>query len=219
MTRFHRAGTWPILIVLFCLSLLVVLINALVGSVLPWLVYLMLFGALVLMLWVVTFFRNPKRPVNPRSNVVLAPADGRVVAIEEVEEKEVLKQRCLQLSIFMSPFNVHFNKMPVSGRFVYKHYYPGKYLIASHPKSSELNERMILGFDHNGTTIIMRQVAGMMARKILCYVNEGDELEQGDEVGFIRFGSRVDLLLPLTTKVNVTLGQTVRANITELAYL
>ena len=217
--RLHRAGIWPILIVFISVSILVALVDILAGSSLIWLVYLIAFGALVLLFWIVTFFRNPKRPVSPRSNVVLAPADGRVVAIEEVEEKEVLKQRCLQLSIFMSPFNVHFNKMPVSGKFVYKHYYPGKYLIASHPKSSELNERMILGFDHNGTTIGMRQVAGMMARKILCYVKEGDELEQGEEVGFIRFGSRVDLLLPLTTTVNVKLGQVVRANITELAYL
>lgn len=219
MMRLHRAGIWPIIITTIIVTILIVVAFLLLRERLLWLFQLLTLGALVLMVWVVSFFRNPYRPVIPNPNVVLAPADGRVVAIEEVEEPEFLKKHCIQISIFMSPFNVHYNKMPLSGKFLFKRYHPGRYLIASHPKSSDLNERMILGFDHNGTSIVMRQVAGLMARKILCFVEEGDQLEQGAEFGFIRFGSRVDLLLPLTSTVKVELGQTVRANISELAYL
>lgn len=219
MIRIHRAGTWPILITFVSLCALVCLMVVFVHHSFPWLVYLITFGALILMAWVVSFFRNPSRPVMPRDNIILSPVDGRVVAIEEIEEKEFLKTQTLQVSVFMSPFNVHFNKMPASGKITYMKYHPGKYLVAWHPKSSEENERMTLAFEHKGKSVVMRQVAGIMARKILTYVSVGDEVKQGEEFGFIRFGSRVDLFLPVNSELKVALGDEVSANITELAYI
>jgi len=159
------------------------------------------------------FFRLPERKLEPAAGLVYAPADGKVVVIEETEEKEYFKERRLQVSIFMSPLNVHSNKYPVSGKIKYVKYHPGKYLVAWHPKSSELNERSTIVIETaDGKEILIRQIAGAVARRIVTYSKENQNATQGDELGFIKFGSRVDIFLPLGTEVEALLCQQVRAN-------
>ncbi len=181
---------------------------------------LILIGSGVLFLLVLQFFRNPSFEVVKNDNKVLAPADGKVVVIEETEETEYLKERRVQISIFMSPVNVHVNRMPVEGVISYYKYHPGKYLVAWHPKSSTENERTtIVAKMKNDTEVLFRQIAGAVARRIKCYVTEGQHMEQGQEFGFIKFGSRVDVFLPLGTKINVKAGDTTRGGRTVLAEL
>lgn len=164
------------------------------------------------------FFRAPIFTVEKNPNFVIAPADGKVVAIEEVEEPEYLKKRCRQISIFMSPINVHVNRMPVSGTISYFKYHPGKYLVAWHPKSSTLNERTTVAVKmENGEEVLFRQIAGFLARRICWYVKEGEPKEQGEEFGFIKFGSRVDIFLPLDAKVNVKIGDKTTGGRTVIA--
>jgi phosphatidylserine decarboxylase len=158
-------------------------------------------------LFFVQFFRNPTRntPINPKH--VIAPADGKVVVIEEVEEPEYFEGKRKQVSIFMSPFNVHSNRNPVSGIVKYFKYHPGLYLVAWHPKSSTENERTTVVLETpEGHEVLFRQIAGALARRICWYVKEGDKVQQGNEFGFIKFGSRVDIFLPLDAKVLVNLG-------------
>ncbi|MEO0788128.1 MAG: phosphatidylserine decarboxylase family protein [Bacteroidota bacterium] len=176
-------------------------------------------GSLVLLALVLQFFRNPKRNAPPlEDNVVLAPADGKVVVIEPTEENEFLKGRCIQVSIFMSPLNVHVNRHPIDGEVVYQAYHPGKYLVAWHPKSSELNERTTVAYQHKqGQKIVMRQIAGAVARRLLCYVKAGDRAIRGEDMGFIRFGSRVDLFLPENAEILVNRDQHVRGKETAIA--
>lgn len=163
---------------------------------------------LIFYLLILQFFRHPSIRIEKNPQHILAPADGKVVVIEEADEPEYLKQRCKQVSIFMSPVNVHVNRMPAGGTISYYRYHPGKYLVAWHPKSSTENERTTVAVKtENGTEILFRQIAGALARRIKCYVTEGQPLEQGQEFGFIKFGSRVDLYLPLTADVCVTVGQ------------
>lgn len=176
--------------------------------------------SVVLFLLVLQFFRSPKIhcPVNDKH--VIAPADGKVVVIEETAEGEYLKDKRIQVSIFMSPINVHVNRMPVKGIIDYFKYHPGKYLVAWHPKSSTENERTtVVAKMDNGTPILFRQIAGAMARRIKCYLSEGDKLSQGQEFGFIKFGSRVDVFLPLGTEVLVNIGDKTKAGMTVLAEL
>ncbi|MBS1486933.1 MAG: phosphatidylserine decarboxylase family protein [Bacteroidetes bacterium] len=176
--------------------------------------------AIVFYLIILQFFRNPifKIPVNEK--YVLAPADGKVVVIEETEETEYLKSKRKQISIFMSPVNVHVNRMPVAGVISYSKYHPGKYLVAWHPKSSTENERTTIVVKmKNGTEVLFRQIAGALARRIKWYVKEGQPLQQGEEFGFIKFGSRVDIFLPLDTKVLVTVGDTTKGGRTPIAEL
>jgi phosphatidylserine decarboxylase len=165
------------------------------------------------------FFRIPYRKYNSSQNQVIAPADGRVVVIEEVQEKEYFGDKRIQVSIFMSPANVHVNRNPISGVVKYQKYHPGKYLVAWHPKSSEKNERntLVIENEDNGMEVLVRQIAGKLARKIRWYLNEGDEVEQNAELGFIKFGSRVDMFLPLGTKIEVDLKQKVKGGITVIA--
>lgn len=159
---------------------------------------------LALILW---FFRDPQRSITIEEGTILAPADGKVVVIENVYEDEYLKQEAIQVSIFMSPINVHLNRNPVSGIIRYFKYHPGEYLVAWHPKSSTHNERTTTVYETaNGEKILMRQIAGKLARRIRWYIKENQKVEQGGEMGFIRFGSRVDLFLPLSAKVLVKLG-------------
>lgn len=170
-----------------------------------------------LVLW---FFRRPNRPAPSNATGVIAPADGKVVVIEETTENEYFKGRCLQVSIFMSPLNVHMNWYPMPGKVVYYKYHKGKKMVAWHPKASELNERSSVVIKTNsGKEILMRQIAGAVARRIVCYTQNGDAVEYGSELGFIKFGSRVDLYLPLGTKVNVNIGDKVSGNITQIATL
>ncbi|MFA0961530.1 phosphatidylserine decarboxylase family protein [Roseivirga sp. BDSF3-8] len=177
-------------------------------------------GSIILYLLVLQFFRNPRitSPVNEKH--VLAPADGKVVVIEEVEEPEYFKGRRLQISIFMSPVNVHVNRNPVAGVIKYFKYHAGKYLVAWHPKSSTDNERTTIVINTpSGVEVLMRQIAGAMARRIKWYIDEGDKVEQGQEFGFIKFGSRVDVLLPIDSKVTVNIGDKTKGGRTVLAEL
>ncbi|MBN8702905.1 MAG: phosphatidylserine decarboxylase family protein [Bacteroidetes bacterium] len=164
--------------------------------------------SLFLLITVLQFFRNPKRNTIQNSNAIIAPADGKVVVIEETTETEYLKTKCIQVSIFMSPINVHVNRYPISGTVSYAKYHPGKYLVAWHPKSSTENERTSIAVKHTkGYEILFRQIAGALARRIVYYAKENDTAMQGSEFGFIKFGSRVDLYLPLTAKIKVELNQ------------
>lgn len=176
--------------------------------------------AVVLYLLVLQFFRNPVFTISKNDKHVLAPADGKVVVIEEAEETEYLESRRRQISIFMSPVNVHVNRMPVGGTISYYRYHAGKYLVAWHPKSSTENERTTVAARmKNGTEVLFRQIAGALARRIKCYVKEGQPLEQGQEFGFIKFGSRVDVFLPLDAKVTVSMGQITKGGRTVIAEL
>jgi len=167
----------------------------------------------MLYLFLLFFFRWPERAIEPTHGLVYAPADGKVVVIEETEENEYFKDTRLQVSIFMSPFNVHSNRYPVSGKVKYVRYHPGSYMVAWHPKSSELNERSSIVIETaEGTEILVRQIAGAVARRIVTYAKEDLEVKQGDELGFIKFGSRVDIFLPVGTEIEIPILQQVRAN-------
>lgn len=171
----------------------------------------------LLWLWVVSFFRLPTRQLSTGADLIVAPADGKVVVIEETFEPEYFKDKRLQVSIFMSPLNVHVNRTPIAGVVKYMKYHPGKYLVAWHPKSSTENERTTMVIGNEKTTLLLRQVAGALARRICWYVKEGQQMAQNDEFGFIRFGSRVDIYFPLGTKIDVAIGQAVKGGVTVLA--
>jgi phosphatidylserine decarboxylase len=173
---------------------------------------------LILMILVLQFFRNPKRNFSLNEEHVLSPVDGKVVVIEEVHEKEYFQDKRLQISVFMSPLNVHVTRYPLGGEVVYSKYHPGKYLVAWHPKSSEENERstVVVRSEEFGD-VLHRQIAGAMARRIINYAEQGDDVKQASDSGFIKFGSRVDVFLPLGTKVNVKLNQKVKGGISILA--
>jgi phosphatidylserine decarboxylase len=177
-------------------------------------------GFLVLLYLVLQFFRIPNRTCTGTALDIMCPADGKVVVIEEVEETEYFKDKRIQVSIFMSPLNVHANYYPISGEVIYTKYHPGLFLVAWHPKSSTDNERSTCVVKHdNGQEILFRQIAGAMARRICYYAQKGDAARQGAEFGFIKFGSRVDLFLPLGTKIDVQLNQKVKAKLTKLGSL
>lgn len=177
-------------------------------------------GSIILYLIVLQFFRNPLFTVAKNEKQILAPADGKVVVIEETEETEYLKARRKQVSIFMSPVNVHVNRMPAGGTISYFKYHPGKYLVAWHPKSSTENERTtVVVKTPNGVEILFRQVAGALARRIKWYISEGQTLEQGQEFGFIKFGSRVDIYLPLDATIVVKPGDVTKGGRTVIAEL
>lgn len=176
--------------------------------------------SLVIYVLILQFFRSPVFEVKKNEKHILAPADGKVVVIEEADEPEHLNGRRMQVSIFMSPINVHVNRMPVGGQISYFKYHAGKYLVAWHPKSSTENERTSIAVRMpNGTEILFRQIAGALARRIKWYVKEGDTLEQGDEFGFIKFGSRVDIYLPLGTNVTAKVGDVTKGGRTVIAVL
>jgi len=173
--------------------------------------------SVIFFLLVIWFFRNPERPVISDETLIRCPADGKIVVIEEAVESEYFKDKRIQVSIFMSPLNVHVNRYPISGFVRYFKYHPGKYLVAWHPKSSILNERSTVVIqDARGREILVRQIAGAVARRIVPYAVEGEPVVQGGELGFIRFGSRVDLFLPIGTKMAVKIGDKVTGNITVI---
>jgi phosphatidylserine decarboxylase len=215
----HKEGYTSIALVV----LVIFVSNALIqfyypsAHVLKWIVYI-LSGALFII--ILQFFRSPSFHIHSDARNVLCPADGKVVVIEETEETEYLKDRRIQISVFMSPINVHVNRNPISGVVKYFKYHKGKYLVAWHPKSSTENERTTIAIENkNGVTILFRQIAGAMARRIVWYVKEGDKVEQGHQFGFIKFGSRVDVFLPLGTNVTVGIGEAVKGGRTVLAEL
>lgn len=215
--RLHREGTPTILLVLAVVSF--GLFALLKWPVLPTALSLLIGMALIAILGIVIwFFRVPKRALPDDDNAIFSPCDGKVVVIEEVYEPEYFKDKRRQVSIFMSPLNVHINYHPVSGTTSYYKYHPGKYLVAWHPKSSTENERSTVVSEHpvHGE-VLFRQIAGALARRICTYAREGQPARQGMEFGFIKFGSRVDLLLPLDARVEVSLGQVVQGSGTVIA--
>lgn len=176
--------------------------------------------SLVVFLLILQFFRNPDRTINTTEDgTVYAPADGKVVVIEKTVESEYFKDERIQVSIFMSPLNVHVNRNPISGIIDYYKYHPGKYLVAWHPKSSTENERTTVVYDSGDAKILLRQIAGAAAKRIISYVDKGQQVIQGQDMGFIKFGSRVDLFLPLNADIQVTPNQKVKGNRTVIARL
>ena len=203
--------------------LFIFILNAIVQYLLPdlnwlhWIIYVLSF---VLFVIILQFFRSPNIILQRNDEQVICPADGKVVVIEETEETEFLKDRRIQISVFMSPINVHVNRYPISGKVVFSKYHPGKFLVAWHPKSSTENERTTIVVENgNKVSVLFRQIAGALARRIVCYSKEGDEAVQGEQFGFIKFGSRVDVFLPLGTEINVELNQIVKGGVTVLAHL
>ena len=186
---------------------------------LPLLAWIIFFATLFLLLFLISFFRIPNRKLTINDSLIVAPADGKVVVIEEMFDEEYFKTKRLQVSIFMSPANVHVNRNPVSGEVVYSQYHKGKYLVAWNPKSSTENERHSVVLKKNNTEILVKQIAGALAKRIVNYLKVGQKVEQTAEMGFIKFGSRVDLLLPIGTKINVELNQVVQGGVTVIADL
>lgn len=215
--KFHKEGIPSLIITLIVITIINFLTFYFFNTypIIVWLGYLL---SAFLLITILQFFRSPKREIIINENHIIAPADGKVVVIEQVTETEYFKDNRLQISIFMSPTNVHINRYPVSGIVKYSKYHPGLFLVAWHPKSSTENERTTIVVEHkNGQQVLFRQIAGALARRIVNYAKEGDIAVQGDEFGFIKFGSRVDLLLPLNVKVNVNLDQKVFGRQTIIA--
>ena len=183
----------------------------------PWLSWLIFIASFGLFLFLISFFRVPARLLSTDANTVVCPADGKVVVIEEITDEEYFKDRRLQISVFMSPANVHQNRNPVSGEVVYNKYHKGKYLVAWNPKSSTENERHSVVIRNSKGEILVKQIAGALAKRIVNYLSVGQKVEQSAEMGFIKFGSRVDVLLPPGTKLNVELNQVVQGGVTILA--
>lgn len=170
-----------------------------------------------LLIFIISFFRIPRRTLTINENAIIAPADGKVVAIEEVQADEYFTDRRIQVSIFMSPLNVHVNRNPVTGDVVYSQYHKGKYLVAWHPKSSTENERHTVVYRKNGKEVLAKQIAGALAKRIVNYLSAGQSVNQTEEMGFIKFGSRVDLLLPLDAKIKVKIGDKPQGGVTVVA--
>jgi phosphatidylserine decarboxylase len=170
-----------------------------------------------LFIFLVSFFRVPKRVHTISENAIIAPADGKVVVIEEVQADEYFTDRRIQVSIFMSPLNVHVNRNPISGEVVYNQYHKGKYLVAWHPKSSTENERHSVVYRKDGKEILIKQIAGALAKRIVNYLQAGQQVKQAEEMGFIKFGSRVDILLPLNVKIHAKIGDKPQGGVTVIA--
>ena len=183
-------------------------------NIAAWGVFIITFG---LFLFIVSFFRMPNRNWTKDNNAIVSPADGKVVVIEEVQPDEYYKEKRIQISVFMSPANVHVNRTPIAGNIIYNQYSPGKFLVAWHPKSSTDNERWSVVIENEKGSILLKQIAGALARRICNYAAVGNKFEQTAEYGFIKFGSRVDLLIPLDAKINCKIGDTVQGGITVLA--
>jgi phosphatidylserine decarboxylase len=213
----HKEGrTWILVFLLLYIAIIIIFQNTHEYIFWPIVILYGIFYALIL-----NFFRNPLRII-PEFNdtLIYAPADGKIVVIEEVDEPEFLKTRCKMVSIFMNPLNVHCNRYPISGKVLYSQYHPGKYLVAWHPKASTDNERHTIAIQRaDGTQILIRQIAGALARRIVCYAKVGDTFSQGEDLGFIKFGSRVDVYLPLNAQINVEMNQKVSGNVDVIAII
>ncbi|MDB2363707.1 phosphatidylserine decarboxylase family protein [Flavobacteriales bacterium] len=218
--KFHKEG-YP---TLFVTIAFLVILNGSLNYFIPELsivLYIFYVLSLALLITVIQFFRSPSREWNNNSeNGIISPCDGKVVVIEEVEETEYFKEKRIQISIFMSPFNVHVNRNPITGIFKYVKYHPGLFLMAFNPKSSTENERSTIVIEHkSGAEVLFRQIAGFLARRIVVYCKEGQEAKQTDQMGFIKFGSRIDLFLPLDAKINVKLEDKVKGGVSNIADL
>ena len=206
---FHKEG-YKIILIAFTITVIsILLIDRFVD--IAWLRMALMIGMVMLLILVLQFFRNPTRLVNLEDHTAVSPVDGKVVVIEEVFEKEVFNDKRIQVSVFMSPLNVHVTRYPISGKVTYSKYHPGKFLVAWHPKSSEENERTTVVVDNNNFgRLLYRQIAGAMAKRIVNYAKVDDAAVQGADSGFIKFGSRVDLFLPLDAEIKVELNQKVK---------
>lgn len=214
--KIHREGRVTLFYFAGILGTIILALYFSIGFTITYTVFLILM--VILYVFLLNFFRNPVRLISQKNDqLVYAPADGKIVTIEETTEAEYFKDRRIQISIFMSPLNVHVNRIPVSGDIAYQQYHPGKYLVAWHPKSSTENERNTVVIDQGKFQILLRQIAGALARRISCYAQVGEQFKQGDEMGFIKFGSRVDVFLPLHAKVMVKIDQKVKGNVDVIA--
>ena len=212
--RLHKEGTATILVIGIPWALAIAA-AIMLGNPLLWGLAAVL---LILLVLVLQFFRNPVRVVpKEQGDTIYAPADGRIVVTEVIQDSEHFGDRRLQISIFMSPFNVHANRIPVDGEVEHVEYYPGKYLVASHPKASELNERCSTVINAGDYKVLVRQIAGLVARRLVCYMKPGLVVRKGDELGFIKFGSRCDILLPENSESLVAIGDVVKGNLTPIA--
>ena len=214
--RFHKEGYASLFLVLVFSVIIIFIAHYFFPDfqIAHWFAYLL---SIIFTITIVQFFRNPIRKYTLGENLIICPADGKVVVIEETNEGEYFKDKRLQVSIFMSPTNVHINRFPISGIISFFKYHSGKFLVAYDPKSSTDNERTTIVVKHkNGTEILFRQIAGALARRIVWYCKEGEIAEQCEQMGFIKFGSRVDLFLPIGTKLNIKLGDLVRGSQTVL---
>jgi len=216
MIRFHKEG-YKIISITFIIAIAIILLaekcfdNILIIKIIQ-------VSILVFVILILQFFRNPKRNTIQSDNQIIAPVDGKVVVIEEVEEPEYFKDKRIQISIFMSPINVHVTRYAISGEIKYSKYHPGKYLVVWHPKASTENERTTVVIENiSFGKILYRQIAGAMAKRIVNYAKEGDSVLQGTDAGFIKFGSRVDIFLPIGTKINVKLGEKVVGGVKVIA--
>ncbi|MFY0629146.1 MAG: phosphatidylserine decarboxylase family protein [Flavobacteriaceae bacterium] len=216
MLHFHREGYKIIAITSVFVVAGILLSEQFIEIV--WLVKAIQILFLVFLILILQFFRNPSRKTAINDQQIIAPVDGKVVVIEEVEEPEFFKDKRLQVSIFMSPLNVHVTRYALGGIVKYSKYHPGKYLVAWHPKASTENERTTIVVENSSFgPVLYRQIAGALAKRIVNYAEEGEEVVQGTDAGFIKFGSRVDLFLPLTTKLNVSLGDKVKGGVQVIA--
>lgn len=215
MIRIHKEGFRVIALI----SLIVIGLAMLAATLLPLILIIpVLIFLLIFLLLIIRFFRVPSRLLLSDSNLVIAPADGKIVAIERVQENEYFKTERQVVSIFMSIYNVHINYYPIAGEIKYYKYHPGNYLVARHPKSSELNERTTVVIGNSQIDLLVRQIAGYVARRIICYASQGKKVKQSEELGFIRFGSRVDLFLPLDAHLDVKIGDKTLGGKTSIAH-
>lgn len=213
----HKEGFRTIGITALLFGVINLISFSLFSSNFPVVATLIFVVTLFLFLFIISFFRVPNRQLTIQDNAIVSPADGKVVVIEEVFDEEFFKGKCLQVSVFMSPANVHQNRHPMNGEVIYNQYHKGKYLVAWHPKSSTENERWSVAVKNNYGTILYKQIAGALAKRICNYTAVGETAKQTDEYGFIKFGSRVDVLMPLGVKTKVKLNEVVKGGVTILA--
>lgn len=213
----HKEGYKTIAVSTILFGIINLLSFYFLSSSVPFLSWIIFIGTLGLLLFMISFFRIPKRVHTVQEDAIIAPADGKVVAIEEVQADEYFTDRRIQVSIFMSPLNVHINRNPVTGEVAYSQYHKGKYLVAWHPKSSTENERHSVVYRKDGKEILVKQIAGALAKRICNYLQPGQQVQQTAEMGFIKFGSRVDLLLPLDAKIQVKIGDKPLGGVTVVA--
>ena len=213
----HKEGYRTIAISVLIFGAINIIVFYFFSAEMPVVSWIVFSVSLIMLLFIISFFRSPKRNFTVSHHQVICPADGKVVVIEETIEPEYFKDKRLQISIFMSPANVHINRIPMSGKVEYSQYHKGKYLVAWSPKSSTENERHSVVIKSDSAIILVKQIAGAMAKRIVNYLQVGQSVSQGNEMGFIKFGSRVDVLLPVGTELNVKLNQQVKGGVTVLA--
>lgn len=215
--KIHKEGYKTIIITAVLLGLVNSSFFYYLAEIMPLTAWIILIASIIIFLFIVSFFRSPKRKFTISHPKIICPADGKVVVIEEIFDTEYFNDKRLQVSIFMSPANVHINRIPMSGEVLYSKYHKGRYLVAWNPKSSTENERHSVVIENEAATILVKQIAGALAKRIVNYLKVGQEVNQGAEMGFIKFGSRVDVLLPLNTTIDVHLSQIVKGGVTVLA--